>query len=138
MHIPLARTDLVRKVGALRESIFQLGEKEKFRAASQELYRLLIQPALQHVRGKEILIVPHDALHYIPFQALLSGDGKYLIQDYPIYYLSSASLMQFTREKKRAAERQHYGAHQGEPALQILHDMYHAVTTDTELGVAMP
>jgi CHAT domain-containing protein len=33
---------------------------------------------------------------------LLSGQGKYLVQDYPIYYLSSASLMQFTREKRRA------------------------------------
>jgi CHAT domain-containing protein len=41
-------------------------------------------------------------LHYVPFQALLSAQGNYLVQDYPIYYLSSASLMQFTREKKLA------------------------------------
>jgi len=47
------------------------------------------------------LIVPHDVLHYLPFQALLSPRGRYLIQDYPITYLSSASLMQFTRQKKR-------------------------------------
>lgn len=102
VHIPAGRADLLGKVGKLRESVSQLGDREKFRAASEDLYRLLIQPALPFVRGKELLIVPHDALHYVPFQALLSGAGKYLIQDYPIYYLSSASLMQFTREKKRA------------------------------------
>jgi len=42
-------------------------------------------------------------LHYLPFQALVSSQGKYLVQDYPIYYLSSASLMQFTREKRKAS-----------------------------------
>jgi len=41
-------------------------------------------------------------LHYVPFQALLSPQGKYLIEDYPINYLSSASLMQFTQEKRKA------------------------------------
>ncbi len=99
---PVSRKELVSKVSALRESVFQLGEKEKFRASSQELYKLLIEPALPHIQGKELLIVPHDVLHYLPFQALLSSQERYLIQDYPIYYLSSASLMQFTREKRRA------------------------------------
>jgi CHAT domain-containing protein len=102
VHIPMSRQDLVGKVTALRESVFQLGEREKFKASSQELYKLLIEPALQHVRGKELLIIPHDVLHYLPFQALVSAQDKYLIQDYPIYYLSSASLMQFTHEKRRA------------------------------------
>ncbi len=102
VNIPISRGDLVSKVSALRDSVFQIGENEKFRASSQELYKLLIEPALPHVRGKELLIIPHDVLHYVPFQALLSAQDKYLIQDYPIYYLSSASLMQFTHEKKRA------------------------------------
>jgi CHAT domain-containing protein len=102
VNIRLGRKDLVSKVGTLRESVLKLGEKEKFRASSQELYKLLIEPSLQHIRGKELLIVPHDVLHYLPFQALVSRQGKYLIQDYPVYYLSSASLMQFTKEKKRA------------------------------------
>jgi CHAT domain-containing protein len=100
---PISRRDLVSKVGVLRESVFQVGEKEKFRASAQELYKLLIEPALPHIRGKELLIVSHDVLHYVPFQALISAQGKYLIQDYPVYYLSSASLMQFTREKRRAS-----------------------------------
>jgi CHAT domain-containing protein len=102
VNIPITRSELVSKVTALRDSIYQLSEKEKFKAQAQELYKLLIQPALQHVRGKELLVIPHDVLHYLPFQALVSAQDKYLIQDYPIYYLSSASLMQFTHEKRRA------------------------------------
>jgi CHAT domain-containing protein/Tfp pilus assembly protein PilF len=100
---PIDRRDLVRKIGVLRESVLQPGEKEKFSNLSQELYKLLIEPALPHIRGRELLIVPHDVLHYLPFHALLSSEEKYLIQDYPVYYLSSASLMQFTREKRRAS-----------------------------------
>ena len=103
VNIPIARTDLVSKVTSFRETVYQIGEKEKFSGISQELYRLLIEPALPHIRGKELLVIPHDVLHYLPFQALVSAQGKYLIQDYPIYYLSSASLMQFTREKRRAS-----------------------------------
>lgn len=103
LNIPIARTDLVTKVTSLRETIYQVEEKDKFNGFSRELYRLLIEPALPHIRGKELLIIPHDVLHYLPYQALFSPQGKYLIQDYPIYYLSSASLMQFTKEKRRAS-----------------------------------
>ncbi len=101
VNIPIARTDLVSKVTSFRETVYQIGEKEKFSGISQELFRLLIEPALPHIRGKELLVIPHDVLHYLPFQALVSAQDKYLIQDYPIYYLSSASLMQFTHEKRR-------------------------------------
>jgi len=103
-RIPIRRSNLISKVSSLRDALFQVGEKEKSKAYSEELYRLLIAPALPHVRGKELLIVPHDVLHYLPYQALLSDKGRYLIEDYPIYYLSSASLMQFTREKRRASK----------------------------------
>ena len=106
VRIPIERTELVKKVSALRDTIYQVGEKEKFRSHAQELYKLLIEPALADIRGKELLIIPHDVLHYLPYQALVSDKGRYLIQDYPIYYLSSASLMQFTREKRRASKGQ--------------------------------
>jgi CHAT domain-containing protein len=98
----IARKDLVSKVTELRETIYRFGEKERFNALSQELYRLLIEPAVPHIKGKELLIVPHDVLHYLPFQGLLSSDGRYLIEKYPIYYLSSASLLQFVKEKRKA------------------------------------
>ncbi len=98
----VARKDLVTKVTELRDTIYQFGEKDRFSALSQELYNLLIQLALPHIKGKELIIVPHDVLHYLPFQALLDPDGHYLIEKYPLYYLSSASLLKFTTEKRKA------------------------------------
>lgn len=97
----VARKDLVAKVTELRGAIYQLGEKERFSAPSRALHELLIQPVLPHIRGKELIVVPHDVLHYLPFQALLGSDRRYLIERYPIYYLSSASLMQFVQQKRR-------------------------------------
>ncbi len=102
VRLPLGRNALISKVSALRKVINEVQEKDKFKPAAEDLYRVLIQPALPFIKGKEILIIPHDVLHYLPYQALLSPQGRYLIQDYPINYLSSASLMQFTEEKKRA------------------------------------
>jgi CHAT domain-containing protein len=100
--VRLSRQDLQTRVTAFREGIQQFEEKDKFKQESEELYKSLIQPALPHIKGKELLIIPHDVLHYLPFQALLSPSGKYLIEDYPVNYLSSASLMQFTQEKRNA------------------------------------
>ena len=102
VRVDLPREKLAGWVKALREHIFSLGEKEKFNEVSASLYKQLIQPLLSHISGKELIIVPHDVLHYLPFHALLSPEGKYLIESYPIYYLSSASLLQFTKEKRRA------------------------------------
>jgi CHAT domain-containing protein len=102
VRVALNRKELQAKVQALREAITELTEREKLDLLSRELFKLLIQPALAHVRGKAILIIPHDVLHYLPFQALLSPQGKYLLEEYSINYLSSASLMQFTQEKRKA------------------------------------
>ena len=100
--VELSREKLSSLVKTLRETIFTLGEREKLNEASVSLYKQLIQPLLPHITGKELIIVPHDVLHYLPFHALLSPEGKYLIESYPLYYLSSASLLQFTKEKRRA------------------------------------
>jgi CHAT domain-containing protein len=102
VRIGLNRQQIISKVTSFREAITDLADRDKLDVLSQDLYKLLIQSALPHIKGKELLIIPHDVLHYLPFQALLSPQGKYLIEDYPINYLSSASLMQFTQEKRKA------------------------------------
>ena len=69
-----------------------------------ELYELLIP---NDVRGaisdaKTLYIVPSGPLYGLPFEALVSRmDGetiRYLVEDYPIAYLSSASLLKTLRE----------------------------------------
>jgi CHAT domain-containing protein len=100
--IRMGKQGLAERVRTLRDSIFALGQKEKFNESSTFLYQELIQPILPHASGKELIVVPHDVLHYLPFHALVGPDGRYLIEKYPIYYLSSASLLQFVKEKRKA------------------------------------
>src|SRR5215470_12295217 len=100
--IHIGKQELAERVKTLRDSIFALGEKEKFNESSTFLYQELIQPILPYASGKELIIVPHDVLHYLPFHALVGSDGRYLIEKYPVYYLSSASLLQFVKEKRKA------------------------------------
>jgi CHAT domain-containing protein len=100
--VELPREKIASLVKDLRESVFTLGEKNKFDDASGLLHKQLVEPLLPHISGKELIIVPHDVLHYLPFHALVGPDGRYLIEKYPIYYLSSASLLQFVKEKRKA------------------------------------
>jgi CHAT domain-containing protein len=100
--IRIDKQELAERVKTLRDTIFALGEKEKFNESSTSLYKQLIEPLVSQIKGKELIIVPHDVLHYLPFHALMGPDGRYLIEKYPIYYLSSASLLQFVQEKRKA------------------------------------
>jgi CHAT domain-containing protein/Tfp pilus assembly protein PilF len=66
------------------------------------LYGWLIEPLKEYLpsRGSgqrampHLAIVPHSALHYLPFAALTDGQ-RYLVDDYVITYLPSASALPF-------------------------------------------
>lgn len=71
------------------------------RANPGEAYAALIAPLRSRIRQKRLMIVPHGGLHYVPFAALYDQEhGKYLIEDYPITYVPSASTIRFLREKE--------------------------------------
>jgi CHAT domain-containing protein len=100
--LPLDRRRVRERVQAFRRVIAARDEQPEMRRMAQRLYDELLRPGLQGRMPKELVIVPHDVLHYLPFQALMSGPDRYLIQDTPLSYYSSASLMQFTRAKGHA------------------------------------
>ena len=102
INVPLRRGQLQTRVSAIREAMQQFEANDKFKKQAEDLFRFLIQPSLPHITGTQLVIVPHDVLHYLPFQTLLGSDGRYLIEKYPINYLSSASLLQFAKEKSGA------------------------------------
>src|SRR3546814_6439864 len=58
--------------------------------AGGQIGELLIAP-LGLEPGRRLIIVPHGALHYLPFQAL-RVDGQYLIQRHPIAIAPSTSI----------------------------------------------
>ena len=89
--VELPREELAGLVKDLRESVFTLGEKNKFDEASASLYKHLIEPLASSLTGKELIIVPHDVLHYLPFHALVGSDGRYLDREV-------SHLLSFQRE----------------------------------------
>ena len=67
-----------------------------------ELYEILIQPIEGEISGKKhLVIVPHGMLHYLPFQALLSKQRKYLMESFTISYLPSASVLKYAKAKNK-------------------------------------
>jgi CHAT domain-containing protein len=67
-----------------------------------ELYEILIQPIEKEIFGKRnLIVVPHGMLHYLPFQALISKKRKYLIESFNISYLPSATVLKYARAKNK-------------------------------------
>ena len=68
--------------------------------------RFLITPINNRLGGiKTLIISPNDVLSFIPFEALKTFDGKYLVEKYNIRYLHSASVMQQLAERKYESSR---------------------------------
>lgn len=66
-------------------------------ALSQKLYERLIRPLENDIRQKQgLLIIPHGALHYLPFAALHDG-RRYLLEGYALRALPSASVLEYLR-----------------------------------------
>ena len=69
-----------------------------YKKSLSELYEMVIQPIGTEISGKKhLVIVPHGMLHYLPFQALLSKEGRYLIESFSISYLPSATVLKYAR-----------------------------------------
>jgi CHAT domain-containing protein len=73
------------------------------------LHALLVAPAEQagHLRGvSSLTLVPHDALAYLPFAALVnSSSGRYLIQDYTLRLGGSGAVLTAQRTRAPAVSR---------------------------------
>jgi CHAT domain-containing protein len=58
----------------------------------RQLYSILIAPAELKIQQRNLVIIPQGCLHEIPFAALISDNGNYLIESHAIQYAPSASI----------------------------------------------
>jgi tetratricopeptide (TPR) repeat protein len=73
--------------------------------SAEEAFALLFAPLRKHLRNRRLIIIPHGALHYVPFAALRDvGSGCYLIEDYTLMFAPSASALRFIRAKETSIE----------------------------------
>ncbi len=62
------------------------------------LYQSLVAPLESEIRAADrLVIVPHNALHYIPFQALYDGEA-YLCERQEISYLPGANVLRYCQQ----------------------------------------
>lgn len=94
---------LVDDVRLLRSKIENPGSGDTA-ALLQNLYRRLIGPVEKSLDKPNIIIVPHGALHYLPFNALYDGKD-FMVDRFSIRMLSSASMMKYLTAK-RSGSRQ--------------------------------
>lgn len=85
-RLAIGRGALEAKVRVFRRSAV---DRLELRALAQELHAALVKP-LALAAEERLLIVPHGALHGLPFQALHDGE-RWLIERHAVSYLPSAS-----------------------------------------------
>jgi CHAT domain-containing protein/tetratricopeptide (TPR) repeat protein len=103
--LPIKRIELAKQIEAFRQllAVRDLG----FRASAVKLYDLLLKPAEAELRGKtNLVIAPDNKLWDLPFQALMPGANRFLIEDAAIAYAPSlTALREMTkRREKRGAD----------------------------------
>ncbi len=70
-------------------------------ATNQHLIRLseaVFAPLEPYIEGDRLIIIPHGALHYVPFHALLDRRG-FLIDRFEISYAPSATVLKLCRDR---------------------------------------
>ena len=95
--LKLEATGLEKEIDAFRKTLM-LRDSNKFKVTGQILYGKLIQPLEGIITSENVTIVPHGALHYLPFNAVFGGDW-YLVDKYSIRLLPSASIMIFLKDR---------------------------------------
>lgn len=86
--------------------------KDQFNLVTAELAQLLQLNDLitQHLQGiSELIIVPHLALHLIPFAALPIKDGQYLGDKFLIRYTPSCQVLEFCQKRPSVGSHLNYG-----------------------------
>jgi CHAT domain-containing protein len=103
VRTPVSRAALIRQVRGLRASIAKQAPQADVEAKAMHLYKELLEPARSAIHGQRLLIVPHGVLHYLPFAALRSPAGRWLVEDFPVSTLPSASVLRYLGDKGTGA-----------------------------------
>lgn len=90
------------KISALQNSSEDVTQNSKeYDLIAHRLYNTLVKPAAHLIEGRDLIIVPSDALSAIGFEALVISDPssgnskgpKYLIEQHAVIYTSSLSAL---------------------------------------------
>lgn len=102
VRIPADKTALEQEVLTYRRILQNLEPFEKYAAG---LYSRLVAPLLPYMDDVKTLgIIPHGPLHYLSFATLFDGD-RFLIDTHALFYLPSASILEYALSKQTASNK---------------------------------
>ena len=99
VRLPGDRQSLLAQVRRFRTVIAGQAPLADVLPQAEALYQRLLAPARREIRGDRIVIVPHAILHYLPFAALRSPEGRWLVEDFALSTLPSASVLRYLVDK---------------------------------------
>src|SRR5439155_1642295 len=67
---------------------------------SNELFSLLLRPAIDQESTAKLIVVPDGKLHLLPFDALKDDKGKYVLESHVITYAPSATALHLLRQSR--------------------------------------
>ena len=97
--------DLIRK---FREQLVipdNTSSMNNFRKDGAFLFSVLLEPVEDSMKGKkQVVLVPGGLLWYLPMEMLGPENGKMLIQQKSVSYLSSSDILKLVQMKKKMAD----------------------------------
>jgi len=103
VRLPGDRQSLLAQVRRFRAGIAGQAPLAEVELQAQALYGRLLGPARGEIHGDRVVIVPHAILHYLPFAALRSPAGRWLVEDFALSTLPSASVLRYLVDKGAGA-----------------------------------
>lgn len=76
------------------------GPGQGWETLARRMYDDLMRPVVDHLPEavSHLHLVPKGILHYLPFAALLSAEGRFLVEDFTLSVSPSASVLKIARE----------------------------------------
>ena len=99
---PVAAVELEKKIDAYQAAVVGKAPAAGVAQAGRELYELLIPPDLDG--AKQLCLIPDKSLHRLAFASLVAPTGKYLLEDFAVFYAPSVSVLVLATENARRKE----------------------------------
>lgn len=99
MERAVTADELEKRVDEYQTSVVARGPAADVERGARGLYELLIPPGLE--RGKPVCVIADKSLHGLAFASLVSPEGKFLLEEFPLFHAPSASVLVLATESAR-------------------------------------
>jgi CHAT domain-containing protein len=99
---PITAVELEKKIDDYQAAVVGKAPAAELKQAGKELYELLIPTDLT---AQQLCLVPDKSLHQLAFASLILPNGKYLLEDFALFYAPSASVLVMATENARQKDR---------------------------------